>query len=174
MYLVYWVIGKFYPRRTIANVLERVNDVYSTLSILVRETGAFSATIKRIEYAKDTSLAGHDLYATVVYEVASSNKGMKMRWRNKPVDEEHIALLVDLYKKGRKTVHTKKLCTSSMKEEFQKEGIVSTEKRILAVDENYLFYLSMHYDKYINTTPHVESVIQDSVNKLKVLISPKY
>lgn len=169
----WWITWKDKNRRgSIPNVLGRIHEVYHTLNVILKESGAHRVLISRSENGGAVPTVGKDIYTTVVYEVFDRELGsIKQFWQKQPLDEQYIQMLSQLVEEGHVTVITEKMAPSYKKDMYENDGVVRGEIYKIKTKPGQLYYLSAHFkDMEAVKEQSFRNLMRHSVQELAKLI----
>lgn len=129
-----------------------MHEVYTTLSVMLKELGAARVLVLRSENGGGLPQPGAQLYSSVVYEAVNPPlQPIRGQWQGQQIDQEYITLLENV-------CHTKYVCldTTEMVEEsllgnlYRAHGITFAEVALLQISKGHVLYLSINYDRALD------------------------
>lgn len=115
-----------------SNVVSSVLNVYASLHAIQRHNGAGRVTILRISNGGANPHPSKTLYATPVYEVASTCPVLSTTWGERRVVDEEFALVLDrLIRQEELTIVTADSPNSMLKDVSAHDGVCRSKLHVL-------------------------------------------
>ena len=145
-----WKVRKQEAKRArLEYSLREMDEVYSAMSQVVRETPVKRFIVFRGSNGGGIPRPGHEFFASAVHErhKAEDHERMVERYKKVSVDAGYIAMLLEVISFGQKKIIVDNLEHGLLRNIYRAEGIHYAEVHFLSKTDKEVFYLSIASDE---------------------------
>ena len=155
-------------RHTFDIVLPKVNDIYEEMAQSASILGAGRVIILNAHNGGGRPMVGSELKSSALYEIPLGLRSIKDSWKNQPLDQTYIEMLVELDRNEFVTLETGKMQESALRRLYFTDHILATGVMKITQDEKNFYYIAYNFDRPIDVNDaKVQETIRSAVNKIR-------
>ena len=149
-------------------VLPKVNDIYEEMAQSASTLGAGRVIILNAHNGGGRPMVGSELKSSALYEIPLGLRSIKDSWKNQPLDQTYIEMLVELDRNEFVTLETGKMQESALRRLYFTDHILATAVMKITQDEKNFYYIAYNFDRPVDVNDaKVQETIRSAVNKIR-------